>query len=131
MKKLLLLSVMALAACSSGSSSSSSSSSTGGVPDSGPAPVCPGIDASASTCGRPGDQGNSIGVGKYCCSLDECADTVGARLCSVLGSSDTLFCTRSCSIRDGGMDDAGNPCGEGATCQCAGAGCGCTPNSCL
>ena len=86
-----------------------------------------------SQCGKPGDVGNNLGVGKFCMLLSDCDGKAG--LCSSLGNgpdpaaSDTYFCTILCKS-DGGVD-----CGDNATCTCGDAngmgGCACTPNSCL
>ncbi len=83
-----------------------------------------------SQCGKPGDTGNSKGVGKYCEVLNDCGDNTGATICSSLGNGatpsadDTYFCTMVCT--------AGNnaACGENATCQCQGGQCGCTHDRC-
>ncbi len=94
-------------------------------------------DAFFSVCGHPGDQGNSLGIGLFCQSLGDCQGTTDAPLCSTLGGSDppTFFCTKTCNTTDAGPTDpdAGptGPCGEMASCQCGGGGCGCTPDSCL
>jgi hypothetical protein len=108
-----------------------------------------GTDAAVlSSCGHPGDVGNSKGVGKFCMMTADCkSGSASTNLCSALGNGstpqpdDTYFCTiYPCHpIPDGGTDggvDAGTPtdCGENATCICAsavgGSGCACTPNSC-
>jgi hypothetical protein len=111
----------------SGSGSTDSGTTTMG----GDACVAP-YDAAAyanSGCGHPGDKGNSIGVGSFCVTSNDCMCNSGANLCSTLGGPGTDFCTTLCMPVDGG-GDAG--CGENATCFCQGPGaCGCTPNSCL
>jgi hypothetical protein len=105
----------------------------GGGDDAGPADASP--DAFFSVCGHPGDQGNSLGVGKFCQSLSDCQGQE-ALLCSILGGDDppTFFCTMSCNGADAGPTDpdAGptGPCGENASCQCSTGGCGCFPDSC-
>lgn len=87
-------------------------------------PVDAAVDAFASKCGKPGDTGNEIGVGKFCASLQDCNGT--APLCSSLGDRDTHFCTKTCSM--GSTDQ----CGANAMCVCnSGNQCGCTPNACL
>lgn len=91
----------------------------GGVPDAS-------ADAFESTCGEPGDTGNSIGVGKFCDTISDCSGNGEATLCSSLGDQSTHFCTKICNSDAGPAD-----CGEGATCVCASAGCGCTPMECL
>jgi hypothetical protein len=115
-----------------------SSSSTPPKPDAPPVPhgidappatidaPAAGVDAFASTCGKPGDQGNELGVGKFCATLNDCANNGSAGLCSNLGDPTTFFCTKLCT--KGSTTD----CGTGATCTCnAQNQCGCTPNSCL
>ncbi|MCS6913600.1 MAG: hypothetical protein RMK29_09730 [Myxococcales bacterium] len=85
-----------------------------------------------SCCGRPGDTGNSLGVGKYCQGIADCQNNMRATICSSLGNTamrKTFFCTFLCDPRL----DMGNPCGEGAQCECdsGGAGCACTPTACV
>ena len=69
-----------------------------------------------SCCGKPGDPGNSLGVGKYCTSAAgvECRTNTSATVCSQLlqdPSRPTYFCTQQCA------PDAGtNTCGDGAKC---------------
>ncbi len=83
-------------------------------------------DAFQSDCGFPGDPGNELGIGKFCASLSDCADTQGAPLCSSLGDPNTHFCTKTCDM--GSTDQ----CGTATACTCnAGGQCGCTPNACL
>jgi hypothetical protein len=87
-------------------------------------PADAAADAFASKCGKPGDTGNEIGVGKFCASLQDCNGT--APLCSSLGDSETHFCTKTCSMGSAGA------CGTDAMCVCnSGNQCGCTPNACL
>jgi hypothetical protein len=84
-------------------------------------------DAFESDCGKPGDVGNEMGIGKFCASLSDCSDTVNAPLCSSLGSADTHFCTKTCQ-----MTGPAAQCGTGAECTCnASNQCGCTPSVCL
>lgn len=84
------------------------------------------VDAFESECGRPGDTGNELGVGKFCASLSDCSSTQSAPLCSSLGDKDTHFCTKMCPM---GSTDA---CGTGAECTCNSSNqCGCTPTVCL
>ena len=86
------------------------------------------IDMSVhSCCGMPGDTGNSLGVGKYCTMLADCASNSMATLCTTIASTTTFFCTFPCNMPvDGGTD----PCGTGASCLCQTGGCGCVPTSC-
>ena len=84
------------------------------------------VDAFESTCGRPGDVGNELGVGKFCASLSDCSTTPMARLCSSLGDATTHFCTKTCTM------GSTTECGTATMCVCnASNQCGCTPNSCL
>ena len=107
-------------ACSSSTSTTSNSGGDGG----GASDAAQGAD---SACGHPGDQGNEIGVGKYCGNgVSDCTGTANAKVCSVLGDPTTHFCTRTCVV-DAGADQ----CGTGATCSCDNQGCGCVPNTCL
>ncbi|HTJ40956.1 MAG TPA: hypothetical protein VL463_02635 [Kofleriaceae bacterium] len=85
-----------------------------------------GVDAFATTCGKPGDVGNELGVGKFCATLNDCSNNGSAGLCSNLGDETTHFCTKFCT--KGSTTD----CGTGATCTCNSSNqCGCTPDSCL
>ena len=126
-----VLALAALAAVASFSGCSSSSSSAGG----GAADASPDV---ASKCGHPGDVGNTFGVGTFCQNFHDCAGNSQAHLCSVIGDMTTHFCTMTCTPADAGTeagtDAADQPtmnCGANATCACGGAGCGCTPNTCL
>ena len=84
------------------------------------------VDAFTSKCGHPGDQGNALGIGKFCASLSDCSTTQQAPLCSSLGDPDTHFCTKTCQM--GSTDQ----CGTDTTCTCNSSNqCGCTPNACL
>ncbi len=86
-----------------------------------------------SLCGRPGDTGNSIGVGKYCTTTSMCMGQM-ASVCSTvmpIPQGPTYFCTTFCDIT------AANPnaaCAENASCTCLSASnpslCGCVPNVC-
>jgi hypothetical protein len=107
---------------SSSTTDSHSSNSDATITDSSP----PTNDAEVAHCGQPGDTGNSLGVGKYCASEGDCIGNGSAIFCSNLGGPGTNFCTMSCTA-----SDASNPCGSGASCQCQGGQCGCTPNYCL
>jgi hypothetical protein len=103
-----------VAACGGGESSPS--------PD-GPAPDTEPFE---SNCGFPGDEGNELGIGKFCASLGDCASTTAAPLCSSLGDDTTHFCTKRCDMGSTDM------CGTDAECTCNGSNqCGCTPTVCL
>ena len=85
-----------------------------------------GADAFESDCGKPGDMGNELGIGKFCASLSDCSSTASAPLCSSLGDANTHFCTKTCQMGSTGA------CGTGAECTCnANNQCGCTPSVCL
>jgi hypothetical protein len=88
------------------------------------APAAP--DAFFSTCGLPGDEGNELGIGRFCETLGDCAGAADAPLCSNIGDATTWFCTRTCADE---TDDG--VCGAGAECTCGDGGCGCTPSVCL
>jgi hypothetical protein len=121
--------VSALVACSSSSPSSGGGADAGGSQDV--------VEDVYSTCGHPGDTGNSLGVGAFCDNFHDCDGTADAHLCSIIGDSTTHFCTKICTPPpdggDAGAADASGDdgCGDGASCQCGGAGCGCTPDACL
>ncbi len=111
-----------IAACSS----SSSSPATGG--DSGGGGQDAGFD---SKCGNPGDQGNELGIGKFCKNQQDCVNNQSATLCSILGDDTTHFCTKTCKNPDGGEAGA-DECGTATACTCNEQGqCGCTPTKCL
>lgn len=112
MRALALAVVLALAGCGGGDDTASA-----------PADMARGPDL-YSACGHPGDVGNSLGVGKYCTKLSDCASNPKATLCTILGSSDNFFCTFSCS------GPTSTECGENASCQCQGGQCGCFPDAC-
>lgn len=82
-----------------------------------------------SVCGKPGDTGNSLGVGKFCQTLDDCSGNSKAKICPIVFAPDSMayFCTLTCTPTDGGA----NTCGENASCQCQGGQCACTPDRCL
>jgi hypothetical protein len=116
-----------LAALTAACSSSSSSGSDAGAQDAA-ADVY-------SACGHPGDMGNSLGIGKFCSSVADCAGTGIPTICATLGDPSEHFCTAMCTPADAAMPEGGTGfptnCGEGATCECSTGGCGCTPNQCL
>jgi hypothetical protein len=81
-------------------------------------------DAFESDCGKPGDTGNEVGIGKFCEGLSDCDSS--APLCSSIGDPNTHFCTRTCPMGDNSV------CGTGAECTCNSSNqCGCTPSACL
>lgn len=93
-------------------------------------------DAAMGACGNPGDMGvNSLGVGKYCQTSNDCPST--APICSTIESSflpadagvpPTNFCLIP-------LCDPCSPivpqCGADTICACFAQGeCGCAPASC-
>ncbi len=78
-----------------------------------------------SNCGRPGDPGNSLGIGKFCMKQSMCNP---GTVCTQIQDPDNYFCTKLCTASDGGTND----CGENAHCACdpQGRGCGCFPDAC-
>jgi hypothetical protein len=118
-----------VAGCGDSSNNNSSPDMAMSIPD---LAVSKGPDmAFHSLCGKPGDVGNSKGVGKYCTKLDDCATNGMATLCSTLGNdpqhpeNDTFFCLFTCTA-----SSPSGYCGENAACQCQGGDCGCTPTAC-
>jgi hypothetical protein len=91
-------------------------------------PDAKSADAFFSTCGQPGDQGNELGIGQFCTGQADCSTTTNAPLCSILGDSDTHFCTKTCS-----STGSAGQCGTGGIeCTCNSSNqCGCTPSMCL
>lgn len=92
----------------------------------GDSPETPPDAELITTCGMPGDTGNELGIGQFCRTLNDCADTAEAPLCSNIGDETTWFCTKTCQDGDGP-----EVCGTGTECTCGGGGCGCTPSVCL
>ena len=89
------------------------------------------LSASPSCCGKPGDTGNSKGVGKYCTDVTgvECRGNTVATVCSAIGDTPqrkTTFCTAQCDPAMTGY------CGENASCTYDSVlkQYGCTPDSC-
>lgn len=110
---------------SSSSSGSSGASSSSGGSSSGAVDAGYSVDAAGfKGCGKPGDKGNSIGVGKYCNGFSDCLGNSKAILCATLGDPNAHFCTNSCQVGDP------SACGENATCTCQGSQCGCFPDAC-
>jgi hypothetical protein len=133
---------MAVVGCSSSSSSGVTTPKLDGGHDAATemeASCVAPFDAAAyadSQCGQPGDKGNSIGVGAFCVTSNDCVNCLGSAngvdLCSDLGGPGTYFCTKLCTLPEGGADGGDSGCGENATCECGNnPPCGCTPNACL
>src|SRR5438876_12197058 len=53
----------------------------------------PDLTGFMSECGQPGDEGNELGVGRFCTSQDDCANNTRATLCSHLIRPNSYFCT--------------------------------------
>ena len=79
-----------------------------------------------SLCGRPGESGNSLGVGRFCEELSDCRNNGSAGLCTAVADPQRFFCTKVCA-GDGGAGE----CGEGAACACQPGACACVPKPCL
>jgi hypothetical protein len=78
-----------------------------------------------SSCGRPGDPGNELGVGKFCQKNSECQANSKATLCTNPVNPENYFCTFACT-KNGPPDQ----CGTKARCACQGNLCGCFPTAC-
>jgi hypothetical protein len=118
--------------CSSDDPGGGNSADGGNNADAAPAidappPDGPPADAFDTICGKPGDLGNEIGVGKFCNAIGDCSSTSGAKICATLGNPKAHFCTKLCQNEDAGVA----ACGTAATCTCGQGSCGCTPNACL
>jgi hypothetical protein len=90
-------------------------------------------------CGKPGDTGNSVGIGKYCTTNGtECMGNKMATVCSAAFFAGTNFCTLAgtCTCPAGMLSCAAPAnCAENTLCQCSTTGmtaglCGCTPAAC-
>lgn len=83
-----------------------------------------------SCCGKPGDNGNTMGVGQYCQKTNDCTNSA-APICAndFFPARKTFFCTNSCD----GPDMGSRGCGADATCtKDKDTGLyGCVPTSCL
>src|SRR5258708_15863983 len=79
--------------------------------------------AATATCGAPGDQGNELGVGKYCTQGGGQCQGLQASICSAdIQLNGSGLCSKSCST------DA--DCGTGAVCFQDTLGKGCEPVAC-
>lgn len=78
-----------------------------------------------SCCGKAGNPGNELGVGKFCQSSTDCLSKP-ARTCATTFAPTLTFCTMACS-----MNGPTNQCGSGAICQCAQSQCACVPSECI
>ena len=124
---------IALLFFAAGCGSDSNSGGDGGSPDL--SAVSNGVDmALLSHCGRPGDVGNSLGVGQYCTNNGpDCGGNSMAKTCSAIfngqtpSPTDAYFCSFQCQ-----MTDPPGTCGENATCLCNSSNiCACIPLSCV
>jgi hypothetical protein len=83
-----------------------------------------------SCCGHPGDTGNSVGIGQYCSTTNDCTHP-GAPICGndFQPQRHTYFCTTTCD----GPDMGTRGCGENTSCtKDAQTGLyGCVPTACL
>ncbi|MBA2540193.1 MAG: hypothetical protein H0V17_11200 [Deltaproteobacteria bacterium] len=96
-----------------------------GEGSSSPDGPAPDTEPFESDCGFPGDQGNELGIGKFCDSQSDCVEA-NLPFCSTLGDPNTHFCTKLCDM--GSTDQ----CGTATECTCNGNNqCGCTPSVCL
>ena len=77
-----------------------------------------------SCCGKVGNPGNELGVGRFCQGQLDCSG-IAANFCAAAISANLTFCTKSCVV-DGGVAQ----CGSGAQCQCATGQCACVPGEC-
>ncbi len=82
-----------------------------------------GTDGGVLCCNDPRNTGNSVGVGKYCDTSQQCMGLT-ASLCATLGDPTEHFCTMLCS-------QGSTACGTGASCQCQNGQCGCVPDVCV
>jgi hypothetical protein len=112
-----------------GTATGCSSSSNKGAAAKDASDECAPID---SACGQPCQEGNNLGIGRFCNNIHDCEGTAIPTLCATLGNADEHFCTAMCDPEDA-SDEAGFPknCGDNATCQCQGSQCGCFPTSCF
>lgn len=132
MRALCLVSAIVVVGC--GSSANDSAELGGGDGADLSATAGAGDLALLSRCGHPGDQGNSLGVGKFCTNQGpDCGGNGMATTCSALfngqtpSSMDTYFCSFQCTA-------TGPPgvCGEGAACLCNASNvCACIPADCI
>src|SRR5690348_1172637 len=79
-----------------------------------------------SCCGKQGNPGNELGVGRFCQDSLDCQTAPQAHICAATFQATLTFCTMACS-----MSGPPNQCGSGAMCQCGGNGqCACIPGEC-
>jgi hypothetical protein len=126
---------IALASCTAAlaavfAAACSSTSSSKGAADGGDdGDSCTPVD---SACGQPCDQGNSLGIGRFCNGITDCVGTHVPTLCATLGDPSEHFCTARCNPPDAGPEAGAflESCGENAICACQGGQCGCFPTAC-
>lgn len=90
----------------------------GGGADAGPGVADASPDAFESICGEPGDEGNALGVGKFCLTISDCSSTAEAPLCSSLGdpasrSATTTAAPSARSTSSSHSVSSSRPCREG------------------
>jgi hypothetical protein len=129
MRKLIVVLVLAMAACGGSSKSGTGGNGAAGGSATGGDMTMVDLWGPESTCGHPGDSGNSVGVGKYCMALSDCPST--APLCTAIENGtepvngQSYFCTVTCASGDN------SKCGDNASCICQNAiECACVPTSC-
>lgn len=83
------------------------------------------VDAGPPPCGMRGEQGNELGVGKFCNSTGDCANNHKAGICATFLEPHEHFCSMLCAI-DGGPEE----CGSATRCVCQSHICGCVPSAC-
>ena len=83
-----------------------------------------GAPSDLEGCVQPGEEGNALGVGRYCSvGGGECDETPEPTLCLAEFNSDAPYCSVILC-----QDDS--VCGEGASCVFEGAGSACVPLAC-
>jgi hypothetical protein len=118
--------VVGLGGCLALFAVSCSDTNTGNSPDLSP----PAGDMFFSCCGKPGDPGNTMGIGQYCTTTNDCTNS-NAPICAndFYPARKTFFCTNSCDAPGTGT----RGCGADATCtKDRDSGLyGCVPTACL
>lgn len=123
--RLLWLSAAAALAAQACSSDETSTSTTTTTSSTSAASSTGGAQVPDESCVKPGDKGNSQGVGEPCTpGGGECAQFDKASACLADLGQDQWFCTRI-------LCKAGEDCGEDAVCQVEPQGSACVPSRCL
>lgn len=85
----------------------------------------PRLGGDEDGCASPLDQGNELGVGKYCTRTGrECSDNEGATLCLAPFDPSSNFCSKIGCESD-------EECGAGARCHETSQGSACVPDKCF